>query len=68
MAQFTDNYENDASEKLILSGSTSTCTEPKNDPFNATDVYADESSYVEVIDICHMPPHAGRNRAVDGKQ
>lgn len=67
MAQPTDHFENDASEKMILSGSTSTYTEPKDDPFNATDVYADESSYVEVIDICHMPPHAGRNRPVDGK-
>ncbi|KAE8550354.1 hypothetical protein EYB25_006580 [Talaromyces marneffei] len=62
MAPLRGHFENDASEKRISSRSDSTSTEPKNDPFNATEVYGDKPSYVEVIDICHMPTHSAKNR------
>jgi hypothetical protein len=68
MAHYTDRFENDVSDKPILSGPTSTYTESKDDPFNATEVlYTDESSYIEMVDICHMPPHPDRNRPANGE-
>lgn len=68
MAQYTDRLENNNAEKPILSASTSTHTESKDDPFNAIEVYTDESSYVEMIDICYMPTYHDRNRPANGKQ
>lgn len=68
MAHSTDKFENDVSEKPIPSRSTSTYTESKDDSFNATEVYTDEPSYVEMIDICHILTYHGRNRLANGKQ